>query len=212
MQAAVASPVHVRRPLAAEEAARADFYALLSRLFLGAPDARLLQTLAIAASIEAEGADPALAGAWTDLVRASAAFDAEAAEEEYEKLFVGVGKSQVSIYSAFYRVGATAMDHPRVMLRADLAALGLAPREGVHEPEDHFAALFETMRILVAGGSGREPAQVDEQKRFFESHVKHGAAKFLAATRLALDANYYAMVAALGEAFMAIENESFSLG
>lgn len=212
MQAAIASAVQVHRPLPAEEAARADFYALLARLLQGAPDARLLQTLAIAPPIEADGADPALAKAWAELARASAAFDADAAQEEYEKLFVGVGKAPVSIYSASYRAGATAMDHPRVVLRADLAALGLAPRDGVNEPEDHFAALFETMRILVAGGSGREPAPVEEQRRFFERHVKPGAAGFLAATRLAREANYYAKVAALGEAFVAIEDESFSLG
>jgi TorA maturation chaperone TorD len=212
MQAAIASPVLMSRPLPAEEAARADFYALLSRLFLGAPDAKLLQTLAIAPSIEADGADPALAKAWAELARASAAFDADAAQEEYEKLFVGVGKAPVSIYSASYRPGATAMDHPRVLLRADLAALGLAPREGVSEPEDHFAALFETMRVLVAGVGGSEPAPVEEQKRFFERHVKSGAANFLAATRLAQDANYYRKVAAVGEAFLAIEEESFSLG
>jgi TorA maturation chaperone TorD len=202
----------VHRPLPAEEAARADFYALLSRLFQAAPDARLLQTLAIAPSIEAEGADPALAKAWTELARASAAVDAEAAEEEYEKLFVGVGKAPVSIYSAFYRAGATAMDHPRVLLRADLAALGLAPREDVNEPEDHFAALFETMRILVGGAGGREPVPVDEQRRFYERHLKPGAASFLSATRLARDANFYRKVAAVGEAFMAIEDESFEMG
>ena len=212
MQTVAASPAEIRRPLPAEEAARADFYALLARLFQGSPDAKLLQTLAIAPPLEGDGADAALARAWIDLVRASAVFDPEAAQEEYERLFVGVGKAPVSIYSAFYRTGATAMNHPRVVLREDLLALGLAQRQGANEPEDHFAVLFETMRILVAGGGGREPAGIEEQKRFFDKHIEPGVAKFLSATRLAPEANYYRKVAALGEAFIFIEEESFSLG
>ena len=40
---AVAVPVAVHRPLPPEEAARADFYALLSRFFQAAPDAPLIR-------------------------------------------------------------------------------------------------------------------------------------------------------------------------
>ncbi|MBC8023386.1 MAG: molecular chaperone TorD family protein, partial [Burkholderiales bacterium] len=126
MQAA-AAPVTVHRALAAEEAARADFYALLSRLFQSAPDNALLRALADAAPIPAEG-DPRLAKAWQDLVSASGVMDADAALDEYEALFGGVGKSAVSLYAGFY-AGAAAIDHPRVRIRADLAGLGLAPRE-----------------------------------------------------------------------------------
>ena len=39
---AVASPVALHRPLPPEEAARADFYALLGRLFAAPPDANLV--------------------------------------------------------------------------------------------------------------------------------------------------------------------------
>ena len=42
---AVASPVALHRPLAPEEAARADFYALLGRLFIAPPDGALLTRL-----------------------------------------------------------------------------------------------------------------------------------------------------------------------
>ena len=45
---AVATPVTVHRPLAAEESARADFYALLSRFFQSPPDDVLLAALAAA--------------------------------------------------------------------------------------------------------------------------------------------------------------------
>jgi TorA maturation chaperone TorD len=154
MEAAVAR-VEVTRPASAEEAGRADFYALLAALFHGAPDGRLLRTIALAAPIE--GGDAALARAWLELIAASGVMDEEAVAEEFETLFVGVGKARVSVYSGFY-VGATAVDHPRVRIIEDLAALRLARAAGVTEPEDHFAALFDVMRVLVAGGAGRAPA------------------------------------------------------
>lgn len=201
--------VTVHRPLPPEEAARGDFYALLARLLHNAPDAGLLRGIASAAPIPAEG-NAALAKAWRDLVDASSAMDADAALEEYEVLFCGVGKAAVSIYSGFY-TGAMAIDHPRVRIQADLAALGLQIRANATEPEDHFAALFDAMRVLVAGGAGRASAPVADQRRFFDAHLLPGAGKFFEALGSAKDANYYRRVAAFGAAFMALESESFLL-
>ena len=67
------------------------------------------------------------------------------------------------------------------------------------------------MRVLVAGGAGRGPATLGEQKLFYEAHVKPGVGAFLAAVREAPESNYYRRVAAVGEAFVGIENESFNL-
>ena len=61
MSAVARTPIAVHRPLASEEAARANFYALLARLFHSGADAALLQSLAEAAPIEGE---PNLAKAW----------------------------------------------------------------------------------------------------------------------------------------------------
>lgn len=202
--------VQVHRVLPPEEQARADFYALLARLFHAAPDGALLQALSAAPAIPVDG-DATLANAWAALVGASSVMDAEAAADEYQKLFQGVGSAEVSIYSAFY-TGAPAIDHPRVRLRADLRALGLEKPEAVTEPDDHFAALFDAMRVLSGGGAGREAAPVAAQKDFFEEHVGPGVVKFLRAVETAKSANYYCIVAALGKAFLALEAESFRLG
>jgi TorA maturation chaperone TorD len=206
---AMASPVALQRALPPEEAARADFYALLGRLFHAGPDAALLASLAHAAAVPA-GGDPALAKAWQELVDASSAMDADAGADEYNALFGGMGKSQVSIYAGFYS-GALAIDHPRVRIQNDLAALGLARRDAVTEPEDHFAGLFDVMRVLVAGGAGRSPAALTEQRGFYENHLKPGAARFFEAVARAKDSNYYRKIAALGAAFIALETESFTL-
>lgn len=204
-----AVPVAIRRALPPEDAARADFYALLARLLYNAPDMALLRDIADARLLPGEG-NAVLGFAWKGLVDASSAMDADAAAEEYEALFVGMGKAAVPIYAGYY-TGATAVDHPRVRIRADLAALGLAPRADSSEPEDHFAGLFEAMRVLVAGGAGRPPSGVAEQRRFFEAHLGSGVARFFAAVGAAADANYYRRVAALGAAFVALEAESFQL-
>lgn len=206
---ATAAPVALHRALPPEEAARGDFYALLARLLGAPPDDALLHAIAHAAPLD-PGGDAALATAWRGLLDASSVMDADAAGEEHEALFAGVGKSLISLYAGSY-TGALAADHPRVRVRSDLAALGLAPRAEATEPEDHLGALFEAMRVLVAGGAGRPPATLAEQRRFFESHLQPGAAKFFAALAAAAPSNYYRKVAAVGAAFIALEAQSFSL-
>lgn len=206
---APAAAVRMHRTLPPEEAARADFYALLARLLHGAPDGTLLANLAAAPSLPDEG-DADLAKAWRMLVDASSVMDPDAAAEEYEALFVGMGQSAVSIYAGFYS-GAPAVDHPRVRIQADLAALGLARKDPVLEPEDHLAGLHDAMRVLVGGGAGRGPATVEEQRRFFEAHLSAAALKFWDSVATAPQANYYRRVAAFGRAFAALEQESFNL-
>jgi len=203
---AAAAPVAMHRPLAAEEAARADFYALMARLLVDAPDAQLLGTIAQAGPL---GAGSGLASAWQALVDASSAMDADAAREEYDALFGGLGKAKVSLYAGHY-TGAGAVDHPRIRIQRELESLGLAHRSTT-QPEDHVGALLDAMRVLVAGGAGRGPAKLEEQRRFFEGHVGPGATKFFAAVAAAKEANYYRRVAALGAAFLAIETESFRM-
>ena len=209
MTDAVAAPVTLKRALPPEEAARGDFYALFARLLHNGPDMPLLGAIAAAAPIPPEG-NAALAAAWRGLVDASSVMDADAGLEEYEALFAGVGKAAVSLYSGYY-TGAPSIDHPRVRIQADLAALGLGRRETASEPEDHFAGLFDAMRVLVAGSAARAPADVAAQRRFFQDHVEPGVGKFFAALAAASEANYYRRVAALGAAFFALESESFQL-
>lgn len=204
---AAPAPVRLRRNLPPEEAARADFHALIAALLNGPPDAGLLSHLACAGPIEG---DADLARAWQGLVQASSAMDADAAAEEYESLFAGLGKAKVSIYAGHY-VGAPAVDHPRVRIQAALADLGLAREPRVTEPEDHLGHLFETMRVLVSGTATRPPAGLPGQKAFFEEHVGPAAARFFEALGRAPEANYYRQVAAVGAAFTALEWQSLQL-
>ena len=207
MSEQAAIPVTFQRALPPEEAARADFYALLAAMLNNPPDSALLANLAAAAPIEG---DPALARAWQGLVNASSAMDADAAAEEHEALFAGVGKSRVSLFAGHY-TGAPARDHPRVRIQAALADQGLARDERATEPEDHLGHLFEAMRVLVSGAGKRAPARLADQKAFFEEHVGHAAARFFDGLARAPEANYYRHVAAVGAAFTALESQSLQL-
>src|SRR5882672_10786616 len=134
------TPLRFHAALVQEDEARAGYYALLGRLFYAGPDAGSLQIIAGSAEIAAAGGQ--LAGPWNALVAAASATDAEAARLEYDELFVGTGKAEVTPYASFY-LAATGREKILVRLKQDLVALGLVKAGAAREPEDHFAGLFE---------------------------------------------------------------------
>ena len=202
--------VAVPHPVAAEDRVRADLYALVSRLFTNAPDRGFLGVLAAAPELP-ETADSPLAAPYNSLLRASRAMDADAAEQEYTDLFVGVGKSEVNLHGSHWLSGFM-MDKPLAELRADLAELGLERRESTPLLEDHLAAVAETMRLLVAGGDGRAPAPLEVQRRFFDRRIASWAFDCCDAISACPLANYYRRAAEFTRVFLAIERDSFAMG
>ena len=84
-----------------EETARADVYGLLATLLYAPPTQALLDTIAAA---PAQG-ESGLELAWADVVAACKTVKQEAVREEYEQLFVGVGKPEVMLYGSYYLSG-----------------------------------------------------------------------------------------------------------
>ena len=203
------SPVSM--PPGAEDQARADLYALLSRLLLAAPDAALLDALASSDPILAEGGDPALEHAWDQLTMASGVMDAELVHEEFASLFISVGTPPVDPYGSRYLAGYM-NDTPLAHLREDLARLGVARIQGRGEFEDHLGALCETMRVLVAGAPGIRRQPLEVQRQFFSAHIGSWCARALDDIANAEGANYYRLVARFAQAFLAIETEAFAVG
>ena len=202
----------VRLPITAEDQARANFYALLGRLYAGAPDAALLRAIAAAdelpvAAVEGPARD--LAESWRTLIAASAAMDAEAASQEYIDLFVGVGRSEVSLHASGYlsRVGSSVLAE----VRAELSRRGLGRQERVSLYEDHLAAICETMRALIGGAPGIEPSAFADQRKFFETYVSPWVSTCCAAIIVSPIANYYRRVSEFTQLFMAIERDSFAM-
>jgi len=203
------APVALQHPLAPEDRARADLYALLARILAAPPDADLLAKLGDADLLPEEGLD--LPAAYNRLLLASRAMDTDAAVQEYTELFIGVGRSEVNLHASHWRTGFM-MDKPLAELRGDLAALGLERRDASGLLEDHLASLAETMRMLVAGGEGRAPATLDEQRRFFARHIDGWAFECCNAMQSSALSNYYRRVAEFAQTFLAIERDSFAIG
>lgn len=202
-----ARPSPLAFPLSPEDRARADFYALLSRLYADVPDARFLAAIGGAEAIDDESP---FASAWNRLVAASGAMDADAAAQEYTDLFIGVGKCDVNLHASHWLTGFM-MEKPLVELRRNLALLGLARRDDVVMVEDHLSALCETMRLLIAGQDRQEPASIATQRDFFTRHIASWVFPCCAAIRESAIANYYARVAEFTEQYMALDRDALAM-
>jgi TorA maturation chaperone TorD len=193
------------RSVEPEDQARADFYALLANLFYQAPDAKLLQAIAIA-----EPPSGVLAPAWQKLADASNVVPEDAVNEEYDAVFVGVGKPPVMLYGSFYMAGFM-MEKPLAALRQNLGELGFARADSVREPEDHLAAICDVMRAMILGDLENKPQTVEAQKQFFLTHVKPWIFDCVAAISAYHHANYYKHVAGFAKSFFQVEIEAFEI-
>lgn len=206
------------RPLSEEDKARADCYALVSRLFYAPVDAELLQLLAAAPRLELpDGEDLQLVGweieadetpytnAMKVLKEASIGADADALRQEYDDLFTGAGKALVTPYTSGYAV-PHAPDRFLVALREHLVAWGLARHDSVFEIEDHVSAVCDVMRWLI-----ERERPLEEQHAFFNDFVYTGVGTFCDAIDARASTPFYKAVAGVARAFLAVEKEAFDL-
>jgi len=200
------TPLRFHAPLVQEDEARAGYYALLARLFYAGPDAGLLRTIAGSGEIAAGGSQ--LAGPWDALAAAARATGAEAARLEYDELFIGTGKAEVTPYASFY-LAATGREKILVRLKQDLASLGLGKADTAREPEDHFAGLFEVMRHLISQGS--DDAALQKQRGFFSAYVERSFPGFCGAVSASEKAGFYKHVSRFASAFLVVETEALKV-
>jgi TorA maturation chaperone TorD len=186
--------------IAPEEAARANFYGLLARLFYAPPDAALLK------AISADRLEGDLAPAWEELATTAASADAEAVREEYETAFIGTGKAPVTLYTSAYTIRHSS-EVPLAELRGELAALGLARRAEAREPEDHIAALCDTMRHLVA----QQKRALEEQRQFFGRWIGPAAEPLCDAIEGSDKTAFYKPVARFAKSFLLLEQAAFEM-
>lgn len=202
MERAVKAPI-----LSDEDRARAEHYAVLSRLFSSAPDDQFIQKL-ITLSTTWGSADNALGQAWLVLGDAAKAENAVSLEEEYTRIFLTIGRPEVMLYGSFYMAGFL-MEEPLVELRHDLAALGLGRRLGVTESEDHLAALCDVMRHMIL--TGPDALGLSRQQLFFARHLSPWFEALADALEQAPEAKFYPRTAALVRAFFEIERLAFDM-
>lgn len=182
--------------------ARGGIYRLLANLLYRPPATELLAAL----RGMAPGAEGALAEPLQMLRLASERASAEAVDEEYHALFIGVGRGELMPYGSWYLTGFL-MDRPLAVLRRDLAALGIERDEHVSEPEDHVAALCEAMALLSEDPS-MEPAR---ERRFFAEHLEPWMGVFFSDLQTAQSACFYRAVGRLGERFLDFERKYLTM-
>lgn len=185
-----------------EEPARVTAWSLLGRLLAVPPDEEVLDLL-IRGEVVADGTDNLLGAAWEMLSAAATKTSPAELEDEYQDLFIGVGRGELMPYGSWYLTGFL-MEQPLAALRSELALLGFERREGVCEPEDHAAALCDVMAMISTGESA---APVTVQSAFFSKHIAAWMGRFFRDMQQAPSAKFYRAVGQLGEQFVKLEGQ-----
>jgi len=194
-----------------EQRYRASAYALLAGLLRAAPDQALLDYVSSLSSdddmtlaeVDAEADELGLA--MSSLAVAARDKDLTLLEQEYNNLFIGVGKGEVVPYGSWYLTGFL-MEQPLSDLRDDLRTLGFARSDDTREPEDHVAAICEVFSVMITDASSLPAQQV-----FFETHMQSWLERFFADLGEARSASFYHNVALFGAAFLKLESAYLSM-
>lgn len=186
------------------DVSRVQSYGLLARLLMRPPSEELLRQLSTL-----RGDTTAWGTTLGDLARAAGETGHAEAVREYNRLFIGLNRGELVPYASFYLTGFL-QDRPLVEIRADMARLGIARSPDVVEPEDHIAALLETMAGLIDGRFGKT-ASVEEQQSFFKLRLTSWAPDFFRDLLEAKSAVFYRPVGGLGCLLMEIEENAFAL-
>ncbi len=187
------------------ERLRANTYGLLAALLAAPPPQSLIQLLTRITPAEVGGGDQ-LASAWEVLRLAGERASVESLDDEYHALFVGIGRGELVPYGSWYMTGFL-MDQPLAVLRGDLAELGFERQANVKEPEDHVAALLETMGLLIGDGD----TSVNVQRRFFQSHMGPWMKTFFLDLQKASTARFYRAVGQFGDQFIEFEQKYLTM-
>ncbi|OIQ26331.1 molecular chaperone [uncultured Vibrio sp.] len=178
---------------------RSDIYLLLATLFRQAPSEELIEFLS---NIEIETEDSLMQQAWSSLKAAAIQSESSALEEEYQTLFIGIGRGEAVPFGSWHMTGSL-MEKPLALLRQDLKALGVVRDENVKEPEDHISALCEVMAMLTDENE-------NTQQQFFNAHISPWYVSLNAQIEQAKHANFYKQASQLLSAFLHIEQIRFS--
>jgi TorA maturation chaperone TorD len=189
---------------AAEDQARASVYALLGALLRDVPTAHVLEQVR---QLESATKRDAFALAWEGLRLAAQQVHPAELDDEYQLLFIGLGRGELVPYGSWYQTGFL-MEQPLGVLRRDLKALGFERQTGVHEPEDHVAALCEVMSALALDPD----TPIERQADFYAKHIGPWIERFCRDLETAEASVFYKAVGRLGDAFFTLERRYLEMG
>ncbi|MBY5935709.1 molecular chaperone TorD family protein [Tateyamaria omphalii] len=184
--------------------ARAELFNFLGALLAGPPDEMLLTQTAGLSGDETE-----LGQAIGTLAKLARVTKPRAAQSEFNKLFIGLGRGELLPFASYYLTGFL-NEKPLASLRQDMTRIGMQRSETVFEPEDSIASLMEMMGAMIVGRFGT-PADLGAQKEFFNKHIGPWAGHFFTDLEEAKTSVFYTPVGTVGKIFMAVEAEAFRM-
>lgn len=188
-----------------EDFLRAQFYAFLAQLFATPPSESTLETLC-----KVEGDSTLMGEALTALSKTAKVTTLEDLEDEYSKLFYGMGQGgEILPYASYYFSGQL-YDKALAHLRQDMKRIGIERSEENSEPEDHIAYLFEIMHGLILGRF-EGASSIEEQQAFFDAHIAPWALKLFSDLEAAESSVLYMAIARVAHVFMEIESDAFKM-
>jgi len=188
---------------AQEQQYRASAYGLVAALLRSPPDETLLGKVAQLSGVE--GGPDELSLSMSMLGLAARTSEAEAVNDEFHDLFIGLGRGELMPYASWYLTGFL-LEKPLGLLRDDLAQLGIERDPSVREPEDHMAALCEVMLMLITDSAGFQ-----DESRFFETHMAPWCERFFSDLSVAQSAVFYRNLGRFGTTFFELERRYFSI-
>ena len=190
--------------ISAEDRMRANLYGLLGNVLFCPPSKEILADLKGLSGDETE-----MGNAFNTLSKLASSLDESAVLDEYNNLFIGMGRGELLPYGSYYLTGFL-NEKPLAKLRNSMRELGIIRNETVKEPEDHIGSLFEMMSGLILGRYG-EPANISMQKEFYATHIESWAGHFFTDLEAAKSSRLYQPVGAIGRLFIEIETNAYSM-
>ncbi len=194
----------IQTSVAEEDILRADMYGFLASLLRSEPSDELLDRVA-----SLNGDDSPIGEACATMARLASSIDYGVIRNEYVDLFIGVGRGEVLPFASYYLTGFL-NDRPLANLRGEMSAIGIKRADGVREPEDHIASLFDMMAGLIRGDYGRA-FSVAEQQTFYAKHIEPWGQLLMRDVEEAKTAIFFAPVGTMGRVFLEIESKAFEM-
>jgi len=189
---------------------RAGAYGLLAALLRGSPNQQIIDHISLLSNKGHEMDE--LSTAMSVLGLAASRCEIDVIDDEYHALFIGIGRGELVPFGSWYQTGFL-MEKPLGVLRDDLSMLGFERSENVCEPEDHIAALFEVMALLIEEHANKKTDEdfTAAQKDFFETHVGSWADRFFSDLSTSESAVFYRSVGRFGAAFIEFEKRYLTM-
>ena len=184
--------------------ARSEMYDFLATLLVKPADQAFLDNIT-----SLKGDDSTIGERLSTLAKLAKVTTPEEVEQEFNTLFIGLGRGELLPYASYYLTGFL-NEKPLAKLRGDMALLGVQRSPEKKEPEDNIASLMEMMGGFIVGRFGRVVDEA-EQQRFFSTHLGPWAGLFFKDLESSKNSVFYAGVGALGRTFVEIEEEAFRM-